>query len=93
MMRECIEKARAENYRIGQEPPEGWRTIESAPTDGREIIGWGRPSYQHGAAMYPDARVMRATSPNTWSARNDFGHFTVGFVPTHWTPKKAGGGG
>lgn len=71
-----------------------WQPIETAPKDGTEIIGLGYPpnATNNHFCYGPDVRKIKAWRIGTsigWSARNDFGSFTVGFDPNHWMPLPA----
>jgi len=69
-----------------------WKTIESAPRDGTLVIGLGDEgaektnAIEHYRKQYGyDVRVMKWW-PSSWSARNNYGEFTVGFTPVAWMP-------
>ena len=68
-----------------------WQPIETAPKDGTAIIGLGLPpkvsiNQRHFGADIRTIRAWAVGGSAGWSARNNFGWFTVGFEPTHWMP-------
>jgi len=71
-----------------------WQPIETAPKDGTVIIGLGFPPKAVVNQRYfgADVRTIRAWTKGGsvgWSARNNFGCFTVGFDPPRWMPLPA----
>lgn len=60
-----------------------WELIESAPTDGRKILGWGKVYPEHVVISWQAGPFMRAG----WCTHPayDDGDLVTGYV-THWMP-------
>jgi hypothetical protein len=60
---------------------DGWRTMESAPKDGSEVLAWARE-----AAGGRCTTVEWSRSRGSWIECYDLDGWMEGYGPTHWRP-------